>query len=204
VQQLLGSGHSVRATVRTPAPPPHLVEWQARVGAARLDIRTGLDLAQADGVDEAVQGCDCLIHTAARFPPSIATSEEARLVISSCVQGTQNVMLAASRTGVKTVVITSSMAAVRGPADRPRDGRTFFDHRDWNRSSRCEKKREERERRKAEKGPRKLAKRGRETCRNGCGLVCLPGRGFILLCVGAGDREAACSHTNGRKREQKS
>ena len=137
VLQLLKNGHSVCAAVRSEVPPCHLREWQAHFGEKRLKICNGLDITHSGaGLDQAMQGCDSIFHTAALFPSAIATPEIGDQVVSSCVLGTRNVLAAAARQKVESIVVTSSMAAVRGPADQPRHGRTYFDHLDWNRSSR--------------------------------------------------------------------
>ena len=137
VLQLLKSGHTVCATVRSESPPCHLAQWQALFGERRLKIFNGLDITDRGSyLDAAMEDCDSLFHTAALFPSAIPDRDIRDRVVSSCVLGTRNVVMAAARQNLESVVITSSMATVRGPADQPRHGQVHFDHLDWNRSSR--------------------------------------------------------------------
>ena len=186
VLQLLQNGHSVCAAVRSEVPPCHLTKWQAHFGEKRLKICIGLDITHSGAcLDQAMEGCDSLFHTAALFPSVIATPETGDQVVSSCVLGTRNVLAAAARQKVESIVVTSSVAAVRGPADQPRHGRTYFDHLDWNHSSRL---------------------MGRQQCAPldqsllSCDILC------VSICDDevAGKQEAGCRFTNGPKRAQSS
>lgn len=113
LHQLLGAGHRVRATIRTPARAdevraavlPHLPPE----AADRLDFVT-LDLERDDGWAAALQGMAALVHTASPFP--IAQPKNPDDVIRPAVQGTLRALTAAREAGVGRIVLTSSIVAV--------------------------------------------------------------------------------------------
>lgn len=100
-----------------------------------MEVHEGVDLLQEGSYDRAMKDCDVVIHTAAPFPAEIRNEQHAEEVVAACVDGTRNILQAAARCGVQRVVVTASMAAIRGPADEPSDGRCFG-VKDWNRTSR--------------------------------------------------------------------
>lgn len=111
--QLLGSGHRVRATIRSPARAdevraavlPHL---DSEAGQ-RLEFTT-LDLNSDAGWGEALAGATALVHTASPFP--ISQPKNPDDVIRPAVDGTLRALGAARDAGVNRVVLTSSMIAV--------------------------------------------------------------------------------------------
>jgi dihydroflavonol-4-reductase len=111
--QLLGAGHRVRATIRTPARAdevraavlPHLPPD----APDRPEFAT-LDLTRDDGWGAALQGMTALVHTASPFP--IAQPKNPDDLIRPAVQGTLRALTAAREAGVGRVVLTSSIAAV--------------------------------------------------------------------------------------------
>jgi nucleoside-diphosphate-sugar epimerase len=106
VERLLDDGWSVRALVRTPAN-----ELERRgVDAVRGDV---LD---ADSFARAAQGCDAVFHTAA----AITTPGAWELYRRLNVDGTQNAITAAERSGARLLHLSS--VAVYGPDARYRGG----------------------------------------------------------------------------------
>jgi dihydroflavonol-4-reductase len=111
--QLLGAGHRVRATIRTPgradevraAVLPHLPADAAQ----RLEFVT-LDLGRDEGWGAALQGADALVHTASPFP--IVQPKDPDELIRPAVDGTLRALGAARDAGVGRVVLTSSAVAV--------------------------------------------------------------------------------------------
>lgn len=111
--QLLGAGHRVRASIRTPARAdkvraavlPHLPPE----AADRLEFAT-LDLDRNEGWDAALQGMTALVHTASPFP--IAQPKNPDDLIRPAVQGTLRALTAARDAGVGRVVLTSSSDAI--------------------------------------------------------------------------------------------
>ena len=122
VVQALERGYEVRATVRNPAREQELratIESQ-RDSSAGLSV-VHADLASDDGWQEAVDGCEYVLHVASPFPAS--QPKDPNELIVPAREGTLRVLRAAFGSGVKRVVVTSSVAAVRnfaGPLpDRP-------------------------------------------------------------------------------------
>lgn len=116
--ELLGRGYEVRTTVRD----------LGREGEVREAVSTGgqsgdalsvlaADLTADDGWDEAVAGCDYVLHVASPFPP-VQPKDPDELIVPAR-EGTRRVLRAAFAAGVKRVVVTSSVAAIAGGARTP-------------------------------------------------------------------------------------
>ena len=91
----------------------------------RLTV-TAADLASDDGWAEAVAGCDYVLHVASPFPP--AQPKDPDELIVPARDGALRVLGASLDAGVKRVVMTSSVAAVRHgrpPSEKP------YDEADW-------------------------------------------------------------------------
>ena len=116
VVELLRQGYAVRTTVRDLA---KAAEARARIGS-ELDPGDRLTVLKADlnsdeGWAEAVAGCDYVLHVASPFPA--AQPKDPDELIVPAREGTLRVLRAALDAGVRRVVVTSSVAAVRGSAD---------------------------------------------------------------------------------------
>jgi nucleoside-diphosphate-sugar epimerase len=137
VRQLLEDGHTVHATVRNPdrlESVRHLHKVaEGQPGRLRL---FAADLLRAGSFDEAMQGCEIVMHTASPFVLDGFTDANEAL-IRPAVEGTRNVLEAANRTpGVRRVVLTSSVAAVHGDNIDARDVPDHkLDESHWNDSS---------------------------------------------------------------------
>src|SRR5262249_9643763 len=86
----------------------------------RLEVRAA-DLTSDQGWAEAIQGCDYVLHVASPFPP--AQPKDPDELIVPARDGTLRVLRASLAAGVRRVVVTSSVAAVRhghnsGPSAR--------------------------------------------------------------------------------------
>jgi nucleoside-diphosphate-sugar epimerase len=110
---LLEQGYSVRTTVRDLAR-----EQEVRTAVAsatdpgdRLEV-VAADLTSDAGWPEAVAGCDYVLHVASPFPPQQPKDPDELIVPAR--EGTLRVLRAAFDAAVKRVVVTSSVAAVRG------------------------------------------------------------------------------------------
>jgi dihydroflavonol-4-reductase len=127
VIELLRRGYSVRTTVRDLAKEPHVraaVESEVDAGD-RLTVLAA-DLMSDAGWPDAVAGCDYVLHVASPFPPKQPKDPDELIVPAR--EGTLRVLRAALDAGVKRVVVTSSVAAIRltnGAEPRP------LDERDW-------------------------------------------------------------------------
>lgn len=113
VVELLRRGYAVQTTVRDLAKEREL---RARVGpevdpGERLAVLAA-DLTADEGWAEAVAGCDYVLHVASPFPA--AQPKDPDELIVPAREGTLRVLRAALDAGVRRVVVTSSVAAVRG------------------------------------------------------------------------------------------
>lgn len=127
IEQLLRDGYAVRSTVRTPS---RISEVKDAIAAQGLEADTveftQADLMNTDGWDEAVKGCEYVLHVASPFIVGLPKHED-ELIIPA-VRGTETVISAAIRHKVKRVVLTSSCAAITDTFD----GRTHFTEADWS------------------------------------------------------------------------
>jgi nucleoside-diphosphate-sugar epimerase len=85
------------------------------------------DLTSDDGWDEAVAGCQYVLHVASPFPPEQPKDPDELIVPAR--DGALRVLRAALDAGVKRVVMTSSVAAIRGSRDSSESAP--FTEADW-------------------------------------------------------------------------
>jgi len=116
--ELLRRGHRARTTLRSPA---REAEVRAMVGSQvdadeRLSVFTA-DLTADAGWQEAVAGCDYVLHVASPFPPEQPKDPDELIVPAR--EGTLRVLGASLDAGVKRIVVTSSVAAVRNAGTSP-------------------------------------------------------------------------------------
>src|SRR6478672_4243246 len=112
VIELLRRGYTVRTTVRSLSRGPQV---RATVGSEvdpgdRLTVLAA-DLTSDDGWSEAVEGCDYVLHVASPFPPKQPKDPDD--LILPAREGTLRVLRASLDAGVKRIVVTSSIAAIR-------------------------------------------------------------------------------------------
>src|SRR3954453_9706397 len=115
VVELLRRGYAVRTTVRDLGKEE---EVRARVGSEldpgdRLTVLAA-DLRSDEGWAEAVAGFEFVLHVASPFPA--AQPKDPDELIVPAREGTLRVLRAALAAGVRRVVVTSSVAPVRGSA----------------------------------------------------------------------------------------
>lgn len=89
------------------------------------------DLLKEGSFDDAVAGCDYVFHTASPFVISVENPQ--RDLIDPALLGTRNVLtsVAKHKDQIKRVILTSSVAAVRGIGSVPKNGKVFTEE-DWN------------------------------------------------------------------------
>jgi nucleoside-diphosphate-sugar epimerase len=112
ILQLLAAGHQVRTTVRNLKREPEVRAMLKTAGAEpneRLAF-IAADLESDAGWNEAVAGCDFVLHVASPFPATIPQHEDQLIVPAR--DGALRVLRAARAAGVKRVVLTSSFAAI--------------------------------------------------------------------------------------------
>lgn len=113
VVELLRRGYRVRTTVRDLAREEDV---RAAVGrevdpGERLTVLAA-NLRDDAGWDEAVAGCDYVLHVASPFPP--AQPKDPDELIVPARDGTLRVLRAGLDAGVERIVVTSSVAAITG------------------------------------------------------------------------------------------
>ncbi|KZT51578.1 NAD(P)-binding protein [Calocera cornea HHB12733] len=126
VTQLLAQDYSVRGTVRTASKGEWLKNHFSKF-ADRFEYIVVSDITKEGAFDEAIQGADAVLHTAAPFPDGFAGTYESIYVPS--VHGAQSIFKSLlGSTTVKRVVFTSSFVAMMEPHD---PGYTWSET-DWN------------------------------------------------------------------------
>jgi len=126
---LLERGYSVRATVRDARRETEVrgaLEGQVDAGE-RLDFAVA-ELGSDDGWAEAVAGCDFVLHVASPFPP--AQPKDPDELIVPARDGALRVLRASLDAGVRRIVMTSSVAAVRHGHEPPAGG--VYTEVDWS------------------------------------------------------------------------
>ena len=115
IVELLQRGYSVRTTVRSLSKEPAVRAAVASTTDAgdRLAFFRA-DLTQDEGWDAAVAGCDYVLHVASPLGGGDAPRDPDALV-APAREGTLRVLRAATKAGVKRVVMTSAAAAARPP-----------------------------------------------------------------------------------------
>jgi dihydroflavonol-4-reductase len=138
VAELLRRGYSARTTVRDLTRADEVRAWFAAAGVEageRLSI-VAADLTADGGWQEAVTGCDYVLHVASPFPP--AQPKDPDELIVPARDGALRVLRASLDAGVQRVVMTSSVAAVRHgrapSADAPYSEADWTDPNDLQRT----------------------------------------------------------------------
>lgn len=135
--ELVRRGYEVRTTIRDLG---RADDVRASFGAAGVDAGDRLSFAAADlnkddGWSGAVAGCDYVLHVASPFPP--AQPKDPDELIVPARDGALRVLGASLDAGVKRVVMTSSVAAVRHgrpPTAEPYDETDWTDPEDARRT----------------------------------------------------------------------
>lgn len=116
--ELLGRGYEVRTTVRDLGREREVREAVSMGGQDDEKIAVlAADLTSDEGWQEAVAGCDYVLHVASPFPP-VQPKDPDELIVPAR-EGTLRVLRAALTAGVKRIVVTSSVAAIAGGAKTP-------------------------------------------------------------------------------------
>jgi len=127
--ELLRRGYTVRTTLRNLRRAHDLRASFAAAGIEAGDrlSTVAADLSADDGWADAVAGCDYVLHVASPFPPEQPKDPDELIVPAR--DGALRVLAASLDAGVRRVVLTSSVAAVRhgraASADAP------YNETDW-------------------------------------------------------------------------
>lgn len=133
ILQLLNQGYQVRTTLRSFKRKAEVIEMLRNGGVKSIENLSFIeaDLTKDDNWDQAVKNCDYVLHVATPISLTIPKHEDE--VIRPAVDGTIRVLKAASRAGVKRVVLTSSFAAIGygpKPAGKPYTEENWTDPND--------------------------------------------------------------------------
>ncbi|HEY6550454.1 MAG TPA: aldehyde reductase [Solirubrobacterales bacterium] len=114
--ELLRRDYLVRTTVRDIARESEVrARLEPEVDAGDRLTVLAADLRSDEGWEQAVQGCDYVLHVASPFPPTQPKDPDELIVPAR--EGTLRVLRTALDAGVSRIVVTSSVAAVRGGID---------------------------------------------------------------------------------------
>lgn len=127
IVELLRRGYIVRTTVRSLAKEPMVRTAVASVVDAgdRLTLFAA-DLTKEEGWEQAMAGCDYVLHVAS--PLGISNSENGEDLATPARDGTLRVLVTARNAGVKRVVMTSAAAVATPPLQ---DGDSLSDEKVW-------------------------------------------------------------------------
>lgn len=101
VRELINQGYEVRALVR---------KQSNRKNIQQLKVEEVLgDLRDRSSLDNALNGCDVLFHAAASYT---FWSSDSKAIYEANVQGTENILAAALRKGIKKIVYTSTESTI--------------------------------------------------------------------------------------------
>ncbi|HEX4856940.1 MAG TPA: aldehyde reductase [Limnobacter sp.] len=117
VKYLLEDGFVVHATVRDAAKVDSVAHLNKLAEGTKGSLKFfNADLLKPGSFDEAVKGCELVIHTASPFVIK-GFSDAHEALVRPAVEGTQNVLDACcGTTSVRRVVLTSSVASIYGDA----------------------------------------------------------------------------------------
>lgn len=136
VKYLLEKGYRVRITVRDKSRNNkyELLQKLAVDSPGEIVVYEA-DLLKSGSYNQAAKGCDAIIHLASPF--TLRFKDPVKELIEPAVQGTENVLAAATTsTSVKKVVLTSSVVAVHGDnIDMQEKGLREFTEDDFNDTS---------------------------------------------------------------------
>lgn len=123
LRELLEKGYEVRASVRS---DKRKDELQDLFPDATFEFAT-LDLTKDEGWQDALQGCDVLMHTASPFP--LTEPKDPQDLIRPAVDGTRRALRAAKAAGINRVILTSSCAAIYKQAGK--SPKSLSDETNW-------------------------------------------------------------------------
>ena len=128
IQQLLDQGFQVKTTIRSNARQTEIVNAMTKHSSHPENLEFFIaDLLQDAGWNEAVSGCQYVLHVASPFV--IENPEDENVLIRPAVEGTLRVLAACRNSSVQKVVLTSSVAAIAYGHSK---SKTLFDENDWS------------------------------------------------------------------------
>ena len=115
--ELLKNGYSVRGSVRNLSKKEAVIEAINK----KIDPKDNLEFCELDlledkGWDKAMEGCEFVLHVASPFV--MIEPKDENEYIKPAVDGTLRALKAAKKSGIKRVVLTSSMVSMLENADK--------------------------------------------------------------------------------------
>jgi len=111
--ELLKKGYAVRGSVRNLSKIDEIMNGIKKEIDPKGNLEfCELNLMKDNGWDEAMKGCDFVLHVASPFIVKVPKDEN--LLIKPAVEGTLRALKAAKMAGIKRVVLTSSIVAMHG------------------------------------------------------------------------------------------
>lgn len=111
--ELLRNGYAVRGSVRNLSKSDEVTKAIQKEIDPKGNLEfCVLNLLQDEGWDQAMEGCEYVMHVASPFVSSEPKDENE--LIKPAVEGTQRALKAAKKAGIKRMVLTSSMVAMIG------------------------------------------------------------------------------------------
>ena len=118
--ELLKNGYSVRGSVRSLSKSEKVIAVIKKEVDPKDNLEfCELDLLSDDGWDDAMKGCEFVLHVASPF--IILEPKDENEYIRPAVDGTIRALKAAKKAGIKRVVLTSSMVSMLEDADKSID-----------------------------------------------------------------------------------
>ena len=115
--ELLKQGFFVRGSLRDMSKAEKVIEAVKKEVDPKDNLEfCELDLLEDKGWDEAMAGCDYLLHVASPFIN--IEPKDPSVYIKPAVEGTKRALEAAKKAGVKRVVLTSSIVSMLGDANQ--------------------------------------------------------------------------------------
>lgn len=136
IKYLLEEGHTVHATVRDTQKKSSTEHLHKIADSAPGKIHLfNADLLNDGDFEEAMQGCEVVIHTASPFVMNV--QDPVKDLLDPALKGTENVLNSVNNVAsVKRVVLTSSVVSVYGDnIEFAQSGKPAFDESDWNTTS---------------------------------------------------------------------
>ena len=135
-ERLLKDGLTIHAPIRNPDSKEKTKYLDALANKSKGEIKYfKADLLTQGSYDEAMKGCELVIHTASPFTLQIKDAQKD--LVDPALKGTENVLVSVNATSsVKRVVLTSSCASIYGDAKDLQDypNQTITEEQ-WNTTS---------------------------------------------------------------------
>jgi dihydroflavonol-4-reductase len=126
VQQLLEKGFAVNGTLRSFDRKDEVINALSSHNTSTEHLSLfETDLLEDKGWDEAIQGCEYVLHVASPF---VLTPESEDFFVKPAVEGSLRVLKLANKHKVKKLVLTSSFAAMVDTLEK----KDSFDESDWS------------------------------------------------------------------------